>query len=65
MQTGNVRVFQYNGKVGWVQQGQDLDGQSAFDLFGGSTVISNNGSVVAGGALQTGENPGYVQIFHR
>jgi hypothetical protein len=56
------RVVNYS----WQQQGADIDGFAAFDLFGYSVATSGDGSVVAIGAPEndwSGPNAGNVQVF--
>lgn len=64
--SGHARVFEYNSTNGWLQLGNDIDGQGAFDYFGTSVSLSSDGSVIAVGAkMNYGETPntGYVQIY--
>ena len=67
---GHVRVFQYTPETNWTQLGQDLDGESAADNFGGTVVLSNNGRRLAVGAIalfdspfRTNETVGYARVF--
>jgi Flp pilus assembly pilin Flp len=65
---GHVRVFQNISGI-WEQIGEDIDGETAFDLSGRSVCLSSNGNIVAIGASQGGtwttppSGPGYVRIF--
>ena len=71
---GYVKVFVYdNGTNTWNQMGQNLEGRSVNDWFGGfSTALSADGSVVASGGPgrfvgeieYDGNKSGYVRIFH-
>ena len=63
--SGHVRIFQFNGTL-WVQLGQDVDGEAAFDLFGSSVALSADGSIVAAGAAYNddgGDRAGHVRVF--
>ena len=63
--SGHVRIFQFNGTL-WVQLGQDVDGEAAFDLFGSSVALSAYGSIVAAGAAYNddgGDRAGHVRVF--
>lgn len=63
---GHVRVFQFNG-TGWVQIGNDIDGEANNDLSGSSVSLSSNGTRIAIGASNNsdnGSNSGQVRIYH-
>ena len=61
---GQVKIYKNNGG-NWVQQGQALDGKSAFDRFGGTVSLSDDGNIVAiGSSEKSGNgNPFYIRIF--
>jgi hypothetical protein len=62
---GHVRIYDYNGSS-WTQVGLDIDGEAAFDSFGGSVALSSDGSRVAIGAYSNdgnGSNAGHVRIY--
>ena len=60
--TGSVRVFVWTG-TDWNQQGK-LTGLSEGDRFGDSVALSSDGSILACGADQDGNNgPGYVFMY--
>ncbi|MDT0558014.1 T9SS type A sorting domain-containing protein [Ichthyenterobacterium sp. W332] len=61
--SGHVRVFEnINGT--WTQIGQDLDGESSGDQFGWSVSLSDNGAILAIGAIESNtSNKGYVKVF--
>jgi len=62
---GHVRVFEWVGSS-WVQLGSDLDGDAAYDNFGGCVDLSSDGSRLAVGALGNdgnGFDSGLVRIF--
>lgn len=63
--SGHVRVFQNEGGV-WSQIGADIDGEAAFDESGWSVSLSDDGNVVAIGAIYNGDNgynSGHVRIY--
>lgn len=50
----------------WVQLGQDIDGEAAYDNSGRSVSLSGDGSIVAIGAYNndgTGSSSGHVRVF--
>ena len=52
--------------LGWVQVGDDIDGESAGDEFGRSLSLSRNGKVLASGAHfndGNGSDSGHVRVF--
>ena len=51
---GHVRVYSWNGTA-WVKLGDDIDGEAAGDLSGGSVSLSGDGTRVAIGALNNGD----------
>lgn len=51
---GEVRVYDYNDAIGWVQKGQILLGDSLDDGFGASMALSADGSIIAVGAFLFG-----------
>ena len=48
--SGHVRVYNFNG-TGWVQMGDDIDGEAADDQSGYSVSLSADGTIVAIGAI--------------
>lgn len=66
--TGNVRVFKYINS-NWVQLGQNINGLSDGDIFGGSVSLSADGQTIAigaqagGGAGPFSPGPGYVRVY--
>ena len=61
--SGHVRVFEWTGSI-WDQIGTDIDGEAANDWFGRFVRLSNNGSILAIGAiLNGGSNSGHVRVF--
>ncbi|MEC3908125.1 T9SS type A sorting domain-containing protein [Tamlana sp. 2201CG12-4] len=63
--SGHVRVYE-NQSGSWVQVGVDIDGEAADDYFGTSVKLSNNGNILAVGALGNdgnGTDSGHVRIF--
>ena len=65
--SGHVRVFQ-NVNGNWVQIGQDIDGEAAGDFSGGAVSLSDNGAVLAIGAMNnSGANgvvSGHVRVYN-
>ena len=62
---GHVRVYQWDG-VGWIQLGQDLDGEAAGDEFGYAVSFSSDGSRLAIGAPEndsSGVDAGHVRVY--
>jgi len=62
---GHVRVYQFISGV-WTQQGVDIDGESAGDQSGNSVSLSDDGLMVAIGALGNNENgfyAGHVRVY--
>ncbi len=64
VRTGHVRVFKFNG-IGWIQQGDDINGEAFQDDSGGSVSISANGIVAIGATENDGSAnlAGHVRIF--
>lgn len=62
--SGQVRVFEYTESTGWVQLGNDLNGQASADQFGYSISLSASGTLLAVGANNAGFG-GVVQFFQR
>jgi hypothetical protein len=64
--SGHVRVYDYNGSQ-WVNVGQDIDGEAAYDESGWSVAISSDGSRIAIGARyndnDNGSNSGHVRVY--
>jgi hypothetical protein len=63
--SGQVRVYLWNGSA-WIQQGDDIDGESFGDSSGGSVSLSADGSVLAVGAKNnrgSGSLSGHVRIY--
>jgi len=62
---GFLRLFEKDG-TSWVQIGTDVTGDSVFDLFGASIDISDDGTVIAVGALgsdSNGTDSGLVEVY--
>ena len=53
--SGHVRVYSWNG-ASHVQRGNDIDGESGRDLSGSSVSLSNDGKVLAIGAIGNAGN---------
>ena len=62
--SGHVRLFQYNQDGNqWTQLGADIDGEAAGDQSGRSVSLSADGTTVAIGAANNGNNSGHVRLF--
>jgi hypothetical protein len=62
---GHVRVYSLSGTK-WNQLGDDIDGEAADDLSGGSVSLSGDGTRVAIGALNNGDggtDAGHVRVY--
>jgi hypothetical protein len=62
---GRVQVYHLDSG-NWVQQGSDIDGESAGDQSGGSVSLSADGQTVAIGAKWnngTGQSAGHVRVY--
>ena len=68
-QRGRVRVYKWavsGGVGGWVQQGENIDGEADADYSGKSVSLSSDGSILAIGAAGRTEGSarrGQVQVF--
>ncbi len=60
--SGHVRIYK-NINDTWTQIGSDIDGESAGDRSGYSVSLSNDGSIVAIGAINNGVDSGHVRIY--
>jgi len=63
--SGNVRVYEFVNN-GWIQLGDDIDGEAAGDLSGHSVALSKDGTVVAIGAWYNdgnGTDSGHVRVY--
>ena len=63
--SGNARVFRYTSGA-WTQVGSGINGSGYNDLFGWSTSISADGSIVAIGGRRNngnGNDAGHVRIY--
>ena len=63
--SGHVRVYQWSGSD-WLQLGDDIDGESAYDYFGVSVSMSPDGNRVAAGGIgndSNGFDAGQVRVF--
>ena len=62
---GHVRVYGYSNSS-WSQLGSDIDGEAAYDLSGTSVSLSDDGTIVAIGAIfndGNGSNSGHVRVY--
>jgi len=63
--SGHVRVYQNTSNT-WSQVGTDIEGEEAFDYFGGSVSLSGNGDkLVIGATTQTPTTTkiGYAKVY--
>lgn len=64
--SGSTRVYEWNGNS-WVQRGEDIDGEGTWDFSGYSVSLSDDGSIVAIGAILNdgvnGSNSGHVRVY--
>jgi hypothetical protein len=63
--SGHVRIYQWN-ETQWIQRGNDIDGEAAYDNSGYSVSLSTDGNIVAIGAYGNdgnGANSGHVRIY--
>jgi hypothetical protein len=65
--SGHVKVYQMDGSVsGWMQLGDDINGEAAYDNSGWSVSLSADGNTVAIGSPNNGDNgdaSGHVRVF--
>jgi hypothetical protein len=62
---GYVRVYEWTN-TGWQQRGDNMDGETAYDLSGWAVVLSGDGNVVAIGAPHNNDNgriSGHVRVY--
>lgn len=62
---GHVRIYK-NIADNWTQIGSDIDGQAAHDMLGYAVSLSDDGDVVAIGAIgndSNGQDSGHVRIY--
>ena len=62
--SGHVRVYQQTAE-GWTQLGDDIDGESSYDISGHSVSINAAGNIVAIGAIynSTTFQEGHVRVY--
>ena len=63
--SGHARVFDWNG-TSWIQQGQDIDGEAAYDESGNSVSMNAAGDRIVIGSNRNsgnGSNAGHARIF--
>ena len=65
--SGHVRVYRWCSIIlAWLQMGEDIDGEAAYDYSGGSVSLSSNGNTLAVGARYNngnGNNSGHVRVY--
>lgn len=63
--SGNARVYEFVGGD-WIQLGGNINGEAEWDNFGNSISISQDGNIIAIGALandNNGNNAGQVKVY--
>ncbi|KAL3809180.1 hypothetical protein ACHAXA_004797 [Cyclostephanos tholiformis] len=63
--SGHVRVYSWNGSV-YTQRGNNIDGEAANDQSGYSVSLSNDGNILAIGAIGNdgnGADSGHVRVY--
>ena len=67
LNSGHVRVYEYNStNNSWTQLGSDIDGEAGYDQSGYSVSLSNDGTIVAIGAIRNaggGTDSGHVRVY--
>jgi len=65
--SGHVKIYQMNDSIsGWMQLGDGIDGEAAYDTSGFSVSLSADGNTVAIGSRgndDNGDNSGHVRVF--
>jgi hypothetical protein len=64
--SGHVRVYSWNG-ISWIQLGNDIDGETVFDLSGEHIKLNGNGNILAIGAKfndGNGDASGHVRVYN-
>jgi hypothetical protein len=59
---GYVRVYQYNGSS-WNKLGENIYGDTLGDESGRSVSLSNDGTIIAVGAIYNSNNKGLVRVY--
>ena len=60
---GHVRVYSYDSESGWIQDGSDIDGDTANIRAGKAVSLSGTGSRVAIAAPLAASSAGQVKVF--
>lgn len=65
--SGHVRIYENQGGT-WVQIGQDINGEAAFDKSGDAISLNSDGSIIAIGAFLNGSvlndsDDGHVRVY--
>lgn len=61
--SGHARVFGRNEEGSWMQIGEDIDGDEAYDEAGRSVSLSSDGTTLAMGAPAYGDLTGQVRTY--
>ena len=59
---GLVKVYKYSSGS-WSQLGSDINGTDAGDYFGYATSLSNDGTILAVGAIMVNSGPGAASVY--
>jgi len=72
LNSGHTQVYKRDNNtspLGWIQVGNDVDGEACHDMFGWSVDVSANGDVLAVGARyndnDNGDKAGHARVFQR
>jgi hypothetical protein len=60
--SGHVRIYTWNG-TSWTQRGDDINGEAAGDQSGYSVAMSADGTRIAIGAIDNGNDSGHVRVY--
>jgi len=58
-----VRVYEYDSSSGWLQLGDDIDGEAQYDESGWSVSLSSDGKVAAIGTPLADSLRGHVRVY--
>jgi hypothetical protein len=62
--SGVIRVYQYNDIVGWVQLANDITSETVYDYVGSTLAISSDGLTVATGSVGVNDPDGSVRVYN-
>ena len=61
--SGTIRVYQYNSDVGWVQLANDIRGEIVYDYVGSTLDISSDGLTLVTGTVGLNDPEGSVRTY--